>query len=252
VRHPQQNALATVIRSLAADKSPACLLDTQGVFLFVNDAWDRHAIANGGAPACLGASLIGTPWLRHIRGEEVRRRHAALFERAVRAHGPHPRPVIQVGESNTPTTAALVSTRLELVLQGAEPLAIRIVHTTIRERPIAEVYDLVQGSADTYRHPGGEIIQCSCCRRVRDPAEPERWDFVPALLAEPPTAGQTLCELCGQLHYIEIEPALGELTHPVIPHPAISGQAQDGCAAHAGHGDEDRPRTGCSLSGRAV
>ncbi len=243
MRHPQQNALATVIRGLASDKSPACLLDTQGTFLFVNDAWDRHAITNGGAPACLGASLIGTSWLRHIQGEEVRRLHAALFERALRSHGPHPRPVIQVGESNTPTTAALVSTRLELVLQSGEPLAIRIVHTTIRERPIAEVYELVEGSADAYRNPGGEIVQCSCCRRVRDPAEHDRWDFVPALLAEPPTAGQTLCELCSELHYVGIEPEPGELPHLLIPRPAALGCAPDCGAEHARHGTRagDRP-----------
>ncbi len=200
-----QNALATVIRGLAAEKSPACLLDTQGTFLFVNEAWDRHAIANGGAPACLGSSLIGTSWLGHIRGDEVRRLHASLLERALRSRGPHPRPVIQVGESNTPTTAALLSTRLEPVLQGGEPLAISIVHSTVRERPIADVYELVDRLPEAYQDHLGEIVQCSCCRRVRDPAEPDRWDLVPALLAGPVRAAQELCELCGELHYGGVE-----------------------------------------------
>jgi hypothetical protein len=226
VRHPQQNALATAIRGLAAEKSPSCLLDTQGTFLFVNDAWDRHAMANGGAPACLGASLIGTPWLAHIRGDEVRQHHAALFQRALRSRAPHPRFVIQVGESNTPTTAALVSSRLELVLQGSEPVAISIVHSTLRERPIGEVYDLVESPSHVYRHPGGEIVQCSCCRRVRAPGEPDRWDFVPALVAEPPAATQTVCELCGQLHYVGVEPAQGEAAGPLVqPATALSWRA---------------------------
>ena len=194
------NALANVIRDLAAEKCPACLLDTQGTFLFVNEAWDRHAMANGGAPACLGSSLIGTSWLDHIHGDEMRQLHASLLERALRARGPHPRPVIQVGESNTPTTAALLSTRLELVLQGGEALAVSIVHSTVRERPIAEVYDVVDRPPEAYQDARGEIVQCSCCRRVRDPAEPERWDLVPALLAEPVRATHALCELCGELH----------------------------------------------------
>jgi len=195
------NALATVIRSLAAESSPACLLDTQGTFLFVNDAWDRYALENGGAPGCLGSSLIGTCWLDHIKGPEARQIHATLLDRAVRTRGPHPRPVTQVGEANTATTAALISTRLEPVLQGGEPIAVRIVHRTVRVRPIAEVYEVVQRSADAYRDGTGAIAQCSCCRRVRDLAEPERWDFVPELLNGPQWFTHCVCELCAELHY---------------------------------------------------
>jgi len=197
----QHNALATVIRSLAAENSPACLLDTQGTFLFVNDAWDRYALENGGAPTCLGSSLIGTSWVGHIKGEEARRIHATLLERAVRARGPQLRPITQVGEANTATTAALVSTRLEPVLQAGEPIAVRIVHRTVRVRPIDEVYEVVHRLADCYRDASGAILQCSCCRRVRDPADPERWDFVPELLERPPRFTLGVCELCAELHY---------------------------------------------------
>jgi hypothetical protein len=226
VRHPQHNTLATVIRGLAAEKSPACLLDTRGIFLFVNDAWERHALANGGAPGCLGSTLVGTSWLEHIRGDEVRRLHSDLLERALRSRGPHARPVIQVGESNTRSTAALVSTRFEVVPQDGSPLAIRIVHATLRERPIAEVYDLVEKPAGAYRDGGGEIVQCSCCRRVRDPAEPDRWDFVPALLAGPLAAAQTVCDLCSQLHYVPVDGAADETSHPLAaaaPSPCRRG-----------------------------
>jgi len=195
-----QNALSTAIRALAAERHPACLLDTQAAFLFVNEAWDRRAIEGGQDPSTLGGALIGTSWLDHIHGDEVRQLHASLLERALRARGPRPRPIIQVGESNTPTTAALLSTRLEPVLQGGEALAVSIVHSTVRERPIAEVYDLVDRPPEAYEDARGEIVQCSCCRRVRDPAEPDRWDLVPAMLAEPVRATHALCELCGELH----------------------------------------------------
>jgi hypothetical protein len=127
--------------------------------------------------------------------------------------------VVQVLESNTPSMAALVSSRFELLLQAGEPFAVSIVHTTLRERPIAEVYDVVEGPAETYRHPGGEIVQCSCCRRVLHPAEPDRWDFVPSLVAEPLPAAQTVCELCGQLHYVGMGPAPGEPAQELTPGP---------------------------------
>jgi hypothetical protein len=198
----QHSALATVIRTLAVEKDPACLLDARGVFLFVNDAWERHATSNGGTPACLGDALIGTNWLDHIRGEEVREFHAELLARALRRPGPHPRPILQVGEVNTPTTAALTSTRLEpVMIQAGEPVAVAIHHTLVRERPIEDVYDVVDRPLEAYRDASGEIVQCSCCRRFRDPADPERWDLVPKLLTGPAPAEQKLCPLCSELHY---------------------------------------------------
>lgn len=237
MRNPPQNALASVIGTLAAEKSPACLLDTQGTFLFVNEAWDRHAAANGGTPGCLGESLIGTTWLGHIRGERVRQLHAALLDQALRSRGPQLRPVVQVGESNTPTIAALVSSRFEPVLQGSEPVAIRVVHATLRERPVSEVYDLVDRPAEAYRHPDGAIVQCSCCRRVRDPSDPERWDFVPALVAEPLATAHEVCELCGELHFVGLEAPIGDpriaVVPAVVPARACHGPGGRGCH-HAG------------------
>jgi hypothetical protein len=198
----QHQVLASVIRGIAAERSPACLLDPRGSFLFVNEAWDQHALANGGAQVCVGSSLIGTFWLDHIRGEQVRRFHAELLGRTLRPRGSRPRPLIQVGESNTPTTAALVSTRFAPVFsQAGDPIALSVVHTIVRERPIGEVYEVVEHPPDVYRDAAGQITQCSCCRRVRLWAEAERWDFVPELLARPRAVLFALCELCGELHY---------------------------------------------------
>ena len=172
----------------------------------MNEAWDQHALANGGAPACLGSSLIGTSWLSHIKGAEVRRLHAEILARAFHPRGTHPRPIIQVGEANTASTAALVSTRFTPVLsQGGEPVALSIVHTVVRERPIGEVYEVVVASPEAYRDGQGQITQCSCCRRVRAHTEPARWDFVPELLSRPQTVVLALCDLCGELHYSGID-----------------------------------------------
>ena len=176
------------------------MLDRQGAILFVNNAWDDHALVNGGAPGCLGTSLIGTSWIDHIRGEEVRRVYGAMLEQALAVHEPRRRPLSQVGESNTPNTAALVSTQFEPVMQGGEAIAVGIVHSTVRVRPIAEVYEIVHRPADAYRNFEGELVMCACCRRVRDPAEPERWDLVPEILADPPPVSYGLCDLCAELH----------------------------------------------------
>ncbi len=196
-----QNTLSTAIRTLATEKHPACLIDTQGAFLFVNEAWDRRALEGGEDPSALGSALIGTSWLACIPGEEARRRHADLLERALHARGPR-RAIVQVGEWNTPSTAALLSTRLEPVLvSGGDAIAVSVVHTIVRERPIAEVYEVVDRPAESYRVQGGPIVQCSCCGRIRDPGQLDRWDLVPALLCPPDPVTHVICELCAELHY---------------------------------------------------
>ena len=194
------NALATVIRGLAWRSSPACLVDRQGAILFVNNAWDDHAVTNGGAPSCLGNSLIGTSWIDHIRGEEVRTLYREILERVLTNREPRHRPVCQVGESNTPSTAALVSTQFEPVMQGGDAIAVGIVHSTVRVRPISEVYEIVHRPVDAYRDSRGELLMCSCCRRVRDPEWTDRWDLVPEILATPPPVSYSLCDLCAELH----------------------------------------------------
>ncbi|HET9596027.1 MAG TPA: hypothetical protein VFP65_10620 [Anaeromyxobacteraceae bacterium] len=188
-----QQALAAVIRGLSALRDAGCLVDAGGTLLFVNDAWQRGAAAGG------DAAVIGTSWLDGLRGEEVRRAHAELLSRALAP--PHPRGLTLVAEANTATRAALVSTRLDPVLHAGEPLGVRVLRSVVRERPVEEVYDVVDRPPDAYRGPDGAVAQCPCCRRVRDPAAPDRWDLVPALLDLPVAAHDELCELCRSLHY---------------------------------------------------
>lgn len=197
VRH---SALATAIRSLAAERNPGCLVDAQGAILFVNEAWERHAAEHPGAAGEAGEPLVGTRWLDHVGGEAVRDRCAALFARALEPAGPRPRAVTQVSERNTPQTAALVSTRLEQVLNAGEPVGVRIVHAVVRERPISEVYEVVARAAESYRDAEGRITQCPCCGRLRDPSDAERWDLVPEALAGAAPRAQAVCGYCAELH----------------------------------------------------
>jgi hypothetical protein len=197
--HP--SPLSDVIRRLAAVRDPACLLDASGNFLFVNDAWDRGAPEAGGRR--LEAQLVGTSWLDRFHGEEVRRLHAEFLFRALKLQaGVRPRPEVHILERNTPTHAVLVAMKMEPVVLDGGPVAVAITHTAVRERPIGEVYPVVERPAEELRDASGRVTQCACCRRVRDPREADRWDLVPALVEAPPEdAAEALCGLCRELHY---------------------------------------------------
>jgi hypothetical protein len=198
-----QQALTAVVRAIAAEGSPACLLDTRATFLFGHEAWDQRALARGEGDG--GSSLVGTSWLDRFACEAVRQRHADLLARALAPLG---RAQLQVSERNTASTAELVSTRFEPVAPpGAAPLALKVVECTVRVRPVEEVYDVAHRPLDAYRATGGAPVQCPCCQRLRDPAEPERWDLVPELL-DAAAAHLALCPLCAEPHYGDL-PRIG-------------------------------------------
>jgi hypothetical protein len=200
--HPGSHSpIADAIRHLSAERSPACLLDAGGNFLFVNQAWGEGSPEIGAGPA--EGPLVGTSWLDRIQGEEVRRVHAEFLFRALRpASGARPRPVTHVVERNTPTSAVLVQIRMEPVLADGGPVAVAITHTAVRERPIDQVYDPVDRPAGDYRGADGAITQCACCRRVRDPGQEDRWDLVASLVEQPASGTATgLCGMCRELHY---------------------------------------------------
>ena len=111
--------------------------------------------------------------------------------------------VVQLNESNGPTMARLVATHLEPVVGPGDVLtAVAVIHRVVRELPLAEVYPVVTGAEANWRGADGLVEQCSCCRRVRRPEEPEEWDLVPGLVAEPPLDVRFgYCSLCLELHY---------------------------------------------------
>lgn len=183
---------------LAADRDPGCLLDTDGAFLFVNDAWERFAQANGGGSRCTASALIGTRMLDHVTGDAPRRMLRHLLERALRAR------VTQTSECNGPDVARLVAAQLEPVTTGAgAPVGIAVVYRVVRERPIGDVYPLEDATSRSWRGPAG-LEQCSTCRRTRRPDVPDEWDLVPGLVAAPPRDTQFgCCPRCLALHHGE-------------------------------------------------
>ncbi len=204
-RHLQRPVqFADEVRLLAHSSDPSLLLDREGTILFVNEAWDRFARENGGGERVASSSLVGTRWFDHISGDAPRRLHRLLFERAVRRLGPAAHGgVVQLNESNGPETARLVATHLEPVIGPGDVLTgVAVIHRVVRELPLDEVYPVVTGEESRWRDEHGAVEQCSCCRRVRRPEEPEEWDLVPGLVAEPPEGVRFVyCALCLELHY---------------------------------------------------
>jgi hypothetical protein len=193
----------SAIHEMSALRDPACLLDHEGIILFVNDAWERFAATRGGGERCLSPALVGSRWLDAIAGEEPRRVHAVLLHRALHRQGGGPGgAVVHTSEGNDPEVARLVATRLEpVVVPPATLVGVSVVHRTLRELPIGEVYPVLDGGEVAYRDGSGTIEQCSCCRRTRRPVEPDEWDFVPTLVAVPPVGARFgYCPLCLELH----------------------------------------------------
>jgi hypothetical protein len=185
---------AVAIHSLAACLDPAVLLDLGGMVLFVNDAWERFARAAGGG---FGQAAVGALLVEGVQGTEPRDALRAVLARVAGGAGA----TAVTMECNGPDLARLVTLHVSPVMAGAEAVGATIVQKLVRELPVTEVYDVVPGTASDYRAAGGELEQCSCCRRTRRPADPEEWDFVPALVAAPPpdtTFGY--CPLCRELH----------------------------------------------------
>jgi hypothetical protein len=194
---------AAEVRILAHAAEPALLLDRSGVILFVNEAWERFARQNGGSELAMSRGLVGSRWFDQIAGEEPRRLHRLLLERAARRLGRgRDGAVVQLNESNSPGLARLVATELRPVLGvDREVTSLSIVHRVVRERPLADVYPPAEDPPGRWRGDRG-IVQCSCCRRVQRPEEPAEWDLsIPLLSAPPGDTGFAYCPLCLALHY---------------------------------------------------
>jgi hypothetical protein len=188
---------------LAALREPACLLDAEGVVLYVNDAWDRLAASSGGGPLAASSGVVGSRWLDAIQGEDPRHVHAVLLHRAMRRLGNGPGGVVlHTSESNDTDRARLVATRLEAIGSPAGGVtAVAVSHRTVRDLPISEVYPPVEGDGAVYRASDGTFEQCTCCRRTVRPDGSGEWDFVKALVALPPRATRFVyCPLCLELH----------------------------------------------------
>lgn len=185
--------LAAAIHDLAACLDPAALLELGGTVLFVNEAWERFARSAGG----LGQATVGGVLVEVVPGAEPQDALRQVLARVASGAGASSLTM----ECNGPDLARLVTLQFSPVLAGTETVGITVVQKLVRELPVAEVYEVVERTASDYRGTGESLDQCSCCRRTRRPADPDQWDFVPALVAAPPPeTAFGYCPLCRELH----------------------------------------------------
>lgn len=169
-----------------------CVVDADLVLRAYNPAWVRFALDNDGA-ALLDRYGLGTSLPEAIpeplRGFYVRRYRQVLATREVFAH-------------DYDCSSPAVYRRFR---QSAYPLArndgLLITHHLLVDAAAAP------GGADVdaYRGEQGIVVQCMHCRKVRQPANPARWDWVPALVAKPDTnTSHSLCPYCLDYQYPDL------------------------------------------------
>jgi hypothetical protein len=185
--------LASAQRILDREAESACLLDAEARIVAVNAAWDAFATGNGG-PGCTGAVLVGSHYAAHVAGEEPGQRLAASLRRGLAGET-----VGDDSECNTPERFRHLRTLyLPVRARHDGPVAgLLVIHTVLREGPIGEVHPAHPPDEAAYRGAGGLIRMCSCCRRARRLAGPQRWDYVPAWVSQRPAeVTHGLCEAC--------------------------------------------------------
>lgn len=184
--------------ALEAEPWPAYALDRKGQIVRVNGAWDRVARAANGPMA---AAVIGTRWLDHITGDELRTWYAALLERVLGSGA---------GEShrcdcNTPARYRLFSSRFEPLRPPRSPeiVGVLVLASRLEEAPIGERYRIGRPDLIRFQTMDGLVVQCSGCRRVRVAGgRPFVWEFVPEYVEAPRSdVSHGICRLCREIYY---------------------------------------------------
>jgi hypothetical protein len=189
----------TPLPSLDAERSPAFVIDPAGVLILINAAWDRVAAGAGGPRA---AEAVGTRWLDHIHGDDLRAFYAELFQR-ICAGGPAEG---VTAPCNTPERFRTFRDRFEPVRapRGSELRGVLVLTTQIGDGPLEEHYRVAPPDPARYRLPNGFLLQCGGCRRVHvaGTSAPREWELVAEYVAHPAQeVTHGLCEVCRELYY---------------------------------------------------
>lgn len=177
------------VEALEGDASTLVALDPAGMILWVNPAWERFALANGGAdvPARFGP---GTSYFAGI-APPLRGFYESALEMA-----------LATGELFDREYECSSADKYRLFHMRALPIdgtGLLLEHSLMVERP----HD---GEAS---HPGGQeyvrsngtVLQCSNCRRTFHPAT-TTWHWIPSWVREPPPmTSHGLCRICFHSYY---------------------------------------------------
>ena len=177
---------------VAAHSTSSCLLGTAGEILLVSRSWDEFARGNGGAPACLGAHVVGKNYFSFIEGLGPRNYYETVWAQVIGGTS------VSVGsECNTVTVARRLLSHFLPVKLGHVYGAV-VMHAVIRDVPIADVHPIREADAKRYLHDRGQLVACSSCRRVRS-RDGSGWSFVPAYFDKSHATSFGYCRDCLRL-----------------------------------------------------
>ena len=195
---------------IALDQEPnvVLLLGLDGKIVFLNQEWSRTSERDGDAPGCRAEAVLGRSYLDFVVGP-LRANVAEAFERAA-ALEPGFGSIWLHGECNTVKECRVLTTRISMLRPGGFEGASTgfLVHHTLRVvGALADRYALVEPNLEAWRDEAGLIMQCSCCRRVREPAT-DKWSMCVELLEDSADGtSHGLCKMCLETYYAATEPA---------------------------------------------
>lgn len=192
---------------LAENPESVFAVDHEGRLVFLNPGWDRFARENGGHPQMAEAWGIGADYFSAI-SMPLRGFYRNLLERApVRGETLTPRS--HVYECSTASLFRQFHMQVYALPRNRGWL---ILNSLILERPHDRASHPVHPpDSERYRDAQGMIRQCSHCRRIHDPSDAARWNWVPAWVQRAPAnTSHGLCPVCDRYYYPEDpEPSRG-------------------------------------------
>jgi hypothetical protein len=191
-------------RALDQEPNNVLLLDGRKVIRFLNRAW-TDSVERDHLAACRATALLGRPFLDFVAGP-LRPYLAKAFERAA-AMGPGIKSIWIHGECNTPQYFRRLTTRISPLWDPGQTVPTGyLVHSDVRRvGALSERYVLAELPVETWIQGDGFILQCGCCRRVRNPTTGE-WAMSLELLERPvEKTSHGLCELCLETYYGKVD-----------------------------------------------
>jgi hypothetical protein len=188
-----------ILESLSKDSAIAFVVDAALDIQHTNQAWVRSALRDGAIPLA-PSGLVGRNYLDFVVGplHELlsRKLHTALAP-STSAAG-----LLITSECNTPLYFQTLTTHvLPLRTAGASAEGLVLLHSLHINCLLSEREELFEEPFDTWRNAAGLLVQCGCCRRVRD-ARDDCWKMHARLVAEPaPNTSHGLCATCLEAYY---------------------------------------------------
>lgn len=183
------------LETLEQEKGSVYAIDSRLRIIYQNPAWFIFAAENGGEPAISSRFRLGCSLGDAIQGP--------LHEFYVR----HYLAALHSKQSWKHDYECSSESEFRLYHQESFPIANHQALVIINSLKVyhPHLYDsAASAGADesSYRNEHGFITQCSHCRRVQRPENPEQWDWVAEWVSRiPPNTSHSLCRPCFDYYF---------------------------------------------------